>query len=426
MSPRTTQELHASPAANVVPVPREEESGGGLWGGEHMVSIGRDDSNTAKTSSYHTSSTSRTTKSKSLASGWKSIAWTKPAAESLNAVPLPSKQKQKLRATVRTMSMSTMSPNRNVKTPVTQVDLRSNRADARSVEQGGRQNHSISVVRRSRTEEYLTGNHESADARQQGHEHSMKSNLKRISAGKHSSKRQEGSSGIPSHQSNPQRYTRFCSGSTTNSEEETRTLQSGGGGERPSYGKDGGSGLLSPHIQPVMTNQHNALDDNHICSRRVHVLDPGEAEVRLERSLSDTSIITSSDLGLPKANAPTIVTEITDEEAISGLMAFCSQGKGLELVKHAGSGGGKSRKYLKYVHAERVLMFCGMRPPYFKTTIAVRDIDRAEAKWCCVVVHVKGRSPVSCTQRRTNRWFQTLIFAWATKIECFSMQSPST
>lgn len=116
----------------------------------------------------------------------------------------------------------------------------------------------------------------------------------------------------------------------------------------------------------------------------------------MERSVSDSSIVTASDFGAPKkSNLPTILTDMKDEDAVVELVALLAKGRGLPVVKHAGSGGGKSRKLLKFNEIEGWVALCGMLPPYFKTKIMVRDIDRVDAKWCCVVVHAKGRSPVS-------------------------------
>lgn len=126
-----------------------------------------------------------------------------------------------------------------------------------------------------------------------------------------------------------------------------------------------------------------------------------DGNVLLERSLSDTSIVTASDFGLSQPNKPIILTHMKDDDAIEELVELLAKGKGLSVVKHAtGLGGSKSRKMLRFNNVEGSLSVCGMLPPYFKTKIPVRDIDRVDAKWCCVVVHAKGRSPVSetCTQ----------------------------
>lgn len=117
---------------------------------------------------------------------------------------------------------------------------------------------------------------------------------------------------------------------------------------------------------------------------------------RMERSLSDSSIVTASDFGgsVLKINLtpPTVLHEISDEDALDGLDRLCSRGRGLQVVKHAGYGGGKSRKYMKFSEQEKMLVFSGVLPPYLKTMkIPVEDIDRTEAKWCSVVLHAKER-----------------------------------
>lgn len=125
--------------------------------------------------------------------------------------------------------------------------------------------------------------------------------------------------------------------------------------------------------------------------------------VVMERSLSDSSVVTASDfsVGQKSNNTPIILPsqQVSDEDAIKELVALLAKGKGLPVVKHAtGMGGGKSRKLLKLNQhqgaGERHLVLCGVLPPYFKTRIPVQDVDRVEAKWCCVVVHARGRSPV--------------------------------
>ncbi|CAM9382211.1 unnamed protein product [Scytosiphon promiscuus] len=125
---------------------------------------------------------------------------------------------------------------------------------------------------------------------------------------------------------------------------------------------------------------------------------PHANDIVMERSLSDSSVVTASDFGGSRSQRPIILstaTAMSDEEAVAELSSLLSRGKGLPVVKHAtGLGGGKSRKLLKFSKLGGHLTLCGMLPPYFKTKIAVGDVDRVDAKWCCVVVHAKGRSPL--------------------------------
>lgn len=129
------------------------------------------------------------------------------------------------------------------------------------------------------------------------------------------------------------------------------------------------------------------------------VVDECGNAVGMERSLSDSSVMTAtSDFSsaMPTSNTPVILTAMSDEDAIAALLSLLAKGKGLPVVKHAtGLGSIKSRKLLKFHKAGRYLSLSGVLPPYFKTKIPVQDIDRVDAKWCCVVVHAKGRSPVS-------------------------------
>lgn len=149
-------------------------------------------------------------------------------------------------------------------------------------------------------------------------------------------------------------------------------------------GIDSSTSQSLPHSFPVLSRRPSSTD--------------AYGNVVIERSLSDTSIVTASDFGGPKSNKPVILaSQMSDEDAIEGLVALLAKGKGLPVVKHAtGMGGGKSRKLLKLnQQGGWYLALCGMLPPYFKTKISVQDVDRVEAKWCCVVVHARGRSPVS-------------------------------
>lgn len=148
-------------------------------------------------------------------------------------------------------------------------------------------------------------------------------------------------------------------------------------------GMDSSTSQSLPHSFPVLSRRPS-LTDAH-------------GNIVMERSLSDTSVVTASDFGAPKSNKPVILaTQMSDKDAIEGFVALLGKGKGLPVVKHAtGLGGGKSRKLLKLnQQGDWHLALCGTLPPYFKTKIPVLDVDRVEAKWCCVVVHAKGRSPV--------------------------------
>lgn len=151
-----------------------------------------------------------------------------------------------------------------------------------------------------------------------------------------------------------------------------------------------------------------------------------ESDVCIERSLSDSSIATASDFGTPRVNLPTILHEISDYDAMQGLLSLCSKGKGLQVVKHAGYGGGKSRKYMKYIQAEQMLVFSGVLPPYVKTRIPIQDIDRAEAKWCTVVLHAKKRpAPVSVVRTVLFLLHDSRLFAphATTRTDLFSRLS---
>ena len=148
-------------------------------------------------------------------------------------------------------------------------------------------------------------------------------------------------------------------------------------------GMDSSTSQSLPHGFPVHSRRPSSTD--------------AYGNVVMERSLSDTSVVTASDFGGTKSNKPIILSsQMSDEDAIKELVALLAKGKGLPVVKHAtGMGGGKSRKLLRlHQQGDWHLALCGMLPPYFKTKIPVRDVDRVEAKWCCVVVHARGRSPV--------------------------------
>ena len=123
-----------------------------------------------------------------------------------------------------------------------------------------------------------------------------------------------------------------------------------------------------------------------------------------ERALSDSSVVTGSSTTGGETSKPphepVILTSMTDADAIAGLEALLGKGKGLSVVKHAvGLAGGKGRKLLRLSAAvggqQRLLTLSGALPPYFKTKIPVQDVERVNAKWCCVVIHARGRSPVS-------------------------------
>ncbi|CAM9704330.1 unnamed protein product [Ectocarpus sp. 4 AP-2014] len=137
-------------------------------------------------------------------------------------------------------------------------------------------------------------------------------------------------------------------------------------------------------------NNNEALNPARFSSAPLETT--GNGAVIVERSLSDTSVVTASDLGAPVSNKPTILTDLNDHDAVRELMGLLGRGKGLPVVKHATGLGGKSRKLLRLNELGGELALCGMLPPYFKTKIPVRDVDRVDAKWCCAVIHAKGRS----------------------------------
>ncbi|CAM9394155.1 unnamed protein product, partial [Ectocarpus sp. 12 AP-2014] len=138
------------------------------------------------------------------------------------------------------------------------------------------------------------------------------------------------------------------------------------------------------------SNNNDALNPARFSSAPLDTR--GNGVVTVERSLSDTSVVTASDFGAPVSNKPTILTDLNDHDAVRELMGLLGRGKGLPVVKHATGLGGKSRKLLRLNELGGELALCGMLPPYFKTKIPVRDVDRVDAKWCCVVIHAKGRS----------------------------------
>ncbi|CAM9117547.1 unnamed protein product, partial [Ectocarpus sp. 12 AP-2014] len=138
------------------------------------------------------------------------------------------------------------------------------------------------------------------------------------------------------------------------------------------------------------SNNNDALNPARFSSAPLDAR--GNGVVTVERSLSDTSVVTASDFGAPVSNKPTILTDLNDHDAVRELMGLLGRGKGLPVVKHATGLGGKSRKLLRLNELGGELALCGMLPPYFKTKIPVRDVDRVDAKWCCVVIHAKGRS----------------------------------
>lgn len=191
----------------------------------------------------------------------------------------------------------------------------------------------------------------------------------------------------------------------TNSSREPRERHAVGTSRSEEFG-DQLAGSALQHLPPPAAVEGTGMDYStsqslpHAfpgLSRRPSSTD-AQGNVVIERSLSDTSVVTASDLGGPKYNKPIILgSQLSDEDAIEGLVALLAKGKGLPVVKHAtGMGRGKSRKLLKLSQiGEWHLVLCGMLPPYFKTKIPVQDVDRVEAKWCCVVVHARGRSPVS-------------------------------
>lgn len=137
--------------------------------------------------------------------------------------------------------------------------------------------------------------------------------------------------------------------------------------------------------------------------------------LRVVRALSDMAIVKISEDGA-KSRGETVNAqgEVGEKGGTAPLMSLCSRGKGLPVAQYAASGGGKSRKILRYKADGGILVLSGARPPYLKTKIAVIDVDRVDAKWCCVVVHVKDRPPVRgchisryCTHATTVSFFFT-------------------
>lgn len=380
MSPRMTDlpghhQLHAAAATS--PLRSPHGSGGGVGAGV----IGEGGATVLTRTRRRTS--------KPLSTGFKSVAWTKPAAESLRAAPgAPATLRQQ-----RLQGGHGLSPTQRPNAIVSPVNTRPRRSAVVVVRPAA------DIQAASPTAE---GSGDPVGSPPVPPPRSVRDgNLAGIAA-----------SGNPT----PVNQEAMFPSRKFNSAPEKRSAGAAGSGgsvgrrvrmEVPSSGPRDDSAILStwreaPSTVPSWTQQPRSIPlDTMDDSLNSLPNDKPEdvREVRLERSLSDTSIVTASDFGgPPKPHAPIILSEISDEDAMAGLVSLCTKAKGLPVVKHAGSGGGKSRKLLRYDQDEGMLVFSGMRPPYFKTKIAAKDVDRADAKWCCVVVHIKGRSPVSLQQ----------------------------
>lgn len=347
----------------------------------------------------------RRRKGKPLSSGWKSLAWTKPPTEALHATKSVSSLAQRQPAAETWAAAPGANPgtssNENNVAPVNAGSTPARTVTASAADnKNGTPEHQPTPpqepTRRILRDEYLAGIVQLSSA-SGGLRSSLPRNFQRPGVAAELMKSSVGRQVIQ-----PSRST--SSAEFNSSPRQSRDANAMPEFLQPQQGfapMDPGQPQRGSDPQhrdaPALDRISQSLPNQH---RRDSSIDADEANgVQVERSLSDNSIMTASDLGPKKTsndNHPTILTEMTDEDAIAALVASIGKGRGLQVMKHAAaSGGGKSRKFLKFNEDQGWLGLSGMLRPYFKTKICVRDIDKVDAKWCCVVVHSKGRSPVS-------------------------------
>lgn len=432
MSPRTTdvpgQDMHALPAAAAVRAPFDD-----AYTGSSGISIqpGHERGEPEIYSSRTTSANS----ARPLSSGFKSLAWTKPAADNLRSAPVTITQRNKVYR--RFASQGSAPSSEVIVRPVTfSSSPCSSSASTKEQHQRQRGGSASSVRpilkmrRRSSREAYLEGVQEDGctNFSSEGHQHQYS----------HSYETTPSSSIF--HSAPPQQQTTFLAEPHEQQhdvQQQLRQQQSASSSEAlPSARKREGGGVRSTTIPEldaaqrvwdrVLPRREYDTLDSSLPDTRLYLAE--DSDVRVERSLSDSSIVTASDFGTPKINPPTILHEMSDQDAMQGLLALCSKGKGLQVVKHAGYGGGKSRKYVKYVQAENMLVFSGVLPPYLKTKIPIADIGRVEAKWCSVVLHAEGRpAPVSTGSAILLDYYHLLACSRlphaTTRTECLRLDS---
>ena len=358
-------------------------------------------------------------KGKPLSSGWKSLAWTKPPAPpvAVRRSSSPTSDKAPLGATTvpqyppgGTRHQQQQQHLPQIVDPAaggTDPDKKMRTAVRRSISQGGegsRRRQPQASAKRSEREGYLVSIAEGA-----GRRSPQRSSLSPARTAINDELRVQRQSPQQQQQQQQQQHENhsisYLAGNKFSSAGDSSDRGTGGGQAktlanfmRSSSSADSSLPLRRAvrYPDPPPEDIASSLPTQH---RRQSSTDK-DGNVALERSLSDSSIVTASDFGASQPNKPIILTHMKDDDAIEELVELLARGKGLSVVKHAtGLGGSKSRKMLRFNNVEGSLSVCGMLPPYFKTKIPVRDIDRVDAKWCCVVVHAKGRSPVSeiCT-----------------------------
>lgn len=162
------------------------------------------------------------------------------------------------------------------------------------------------------------------------------------------------------------------------------------------------------HINSTNKNSNNqkGFDDQYLHPKRS--LSQQGPEATINTTANNSKLVDASWNQYSSSSNNTLLTEMGDEDAVAKLVMLLSSsggagggGRGLPVVKSsantAGLVGGhnKGRKLLKFNHEEGLLELCGPLQPYFKKKkIPVYDIDRVESKWCCLVIHAKGRHPV--------------------------------